>query len=96
MCKRANPPLKKVIVQAKLIITFNNACPAIMFANNRTDKLIGRKRNETSSIGTSNNARTNGEPEGKKNAPIFTPCFRKLIIFAPTNRHIARENVIMI
>ena len=40
-------------------ITFNNVCPAIKFANNRTPKLIGLKIYDKSSIGTSNNANPN-------------------------------------
>lgn len=34
---------KKIIIQLKPTITFSKVCPAIMFANKRTDKLTKRK-----------------------------------------------------
>ena len=45
---------------------FNSACPAVIFANNRTDKLITRDSVETNSIRIMNGVITNGEPLGKK------------------------------
>lgn len=52
------------MVQEKPTITFNNACPAIKFANNRTPKLIGLKMYDNNSIGTNNNAKPKEVLEG--------------------------------
>lgn len=60
--------------QAKPTITFINACPAIMFANNRIAKLIGLKTNETNSIGTNNKAKKKEVPAGRNKEKKFTPC----------------------
>ena len=38
-CANHKPVPKVVITHAKPAITFNKVCPAIIFANNRTDKL---------------------------------------------------------
>lgn len=52
---------------------FNRACPAVILANNRTDKLITLERVETNSIKIMNGVITSGEPLGKKwlNAKIL-------------------------
>ena len=60
-------------VQAKPAITFNNVCPAIMFANKRIDKLTGLKTYEITSIGTKSNANANDVPDGKNNEKKAKP-----------------------
>jgi len=45
---------------------FNSACPAVILANSRTDKLITLDSVETSSIKIMKGVITNGEPDGKK------------------------------
>ena len=55
---------RDIICHAKPAITFNKVCPAIMFANNRTDKLIIRDICAISSIGTINGASTKLTPAG--------------------------------
>ena len=71
------------ILQEKPTITFNNVCPAIKFANNRTPKLIGLKINDISSIGTSNNAKPKEVFAGKNNDSIWNLCLLIQIIFKP-------------
>jgi hypothetical protein len=46
-------------------ITFNNVCPAIIFANNRTDKLNNLKVYEINSIGINKKIIAIGVPAGK-------------------------------
>lgn len=53
-------------IKAKPDRIFNKACPEVILANNRTDKLIIRERFETNSIKIIKGIITNGEPEGKK------------------------------
>ena len=55
---------KKIIIQLKPTITFNKVCPAIIFANKRTDKLTKRKLYEINSIGIINKLNKIGHPEG--------------------------------
>ena len=55
--KAPNPKLAKI---------FNNACPEVMFANNRTAKLIIREILEIISITIIKGVIANGEPLGKK------------------------------
>ena len=45
---------------------FSKACPAVMFANSRTDKLITLERVETNSIKMMKGVMTKGDPLGKK------------------------------
>lgn len=45
---------------------FNKACPEVMLANKRTDKLIILDKFEMSSIKIINGVIANGEPEGIK------------------------------
>jgi hypothetical protein len=54
-----------IIDQLNPTITFNKVCPAIIFANNRTDKLNNRKVYEINSIGTNKNIIAKGVPCGK-------------------------------
>lgn len=50
----------------KLAKIFNNACPEVIFANNRTAKLIMREKFEINSIKIIKGTITNGDPFGKK------------------------------
>ena len=52
------------IIQLKPTITFNKVCPAIILANNRTDKLTNLNVYEINSIGIINKLNNNGHPEG--------------------------------
>ena len=79
------------MLQEKPTITFNNVCPAIKFANNRTPKLIGLKIYDKSSIGTSNNARSKEVFEGINKDNIWNLCFWIQMIFIPTK--IEKDNV---
>ena len=53
-------------VKTNPLTTFNKVCPAIMLANNRTAKAIGRNKYEIISIGTKINPNKNEVPAGKK------------------------------
>jgi hypothetical protein len=64
-CAKNIKPEPSSIDQEKPAITFNRVCPAIIFANSRTDKLIGRNIYETNSIGTNKKANPSDEPGGK-------------------------------
>ena len=46
-CAKNIKPEPSSIDQEKPAITFNRACPAIILANKRTERLIGRKIYET-------------------------------------------------
>ena len=59
-----------IIVHAKPIKTFNKIWPLIIFANNRTERLITVIKYETTSIITSKGIRASGVPAGKKNQKL--------------------------
>ena len=52
-------------------ITFNSVCPAIMLANNLTERLIGLDKYDIISIGTSKSNIGFGTPDGAKNFKNF-------------------------
>ena len=55
--------------------TANNVCPAIMFANNRTERLTTRITYEINSIVINNGHNANGTPDGKKKLKKWRPWF---------------------
>ena len=57
--------------------TFNVMCPASILANKRTERLIGRERNEITSINTTRGTSAPGIPEGTKSFKKPKPCFMK-------------------
>ncbi len=58
-------PIAATIPTLKPAKTFNIMCPAIIFANKRTDSVIGRVRNDITSIGIIKGVSHNGTPGGK-------------------------------
>lgn len=91
MCNTAKKSSNSNILHEKPTITFNNVCPAIKFANNRTPKLIGLNIYEISSIGTNNNANPNDVLAGIKKDNIWNLCFWIHITFIPIK--IEKDNV---
>ena len=65
--------------------TFIMVWPAIMLANKRIDKLIGRERYERTSIGTNTGAINIGIPEGKKKLKKCKPWRAIAITVTPRN-----------
>jgi len=59
-------PAKLNATRTKPDKIFNKACPAVMLANSRTDRLITLDNVETSSIKIMKGVITSGEPLGKK------------------------------
>ena len=55
--------------------TASNVCPAIMFANNRTERLTTRITYEINSIVINNGHNANGTPDGKKKQKKCRPWF---------------------
>ena len=62
------------IVQANPAKILNKACPAIMFANNRTEIDITRNIYEINSIPISIGMIQGGHPGGQKNEKKWRPC----------------------
>lgn len=83
------------IVKLKPIKILSNVCPAIIFANNRIDKLKSRAIYETISIKTNKIAIAIGVPLGKKN-PInrWNPLLYIARIFIINNKIKAVAKVI--
>ena len=67
--------------------------PAIIFANNRTDKLTGLLKYEIISIITIKGKSTIGTPFGKKSSKYLNPCFTKPKIVTPIKTIAASTNV---
>jgi len=65
--------------------------PAIMLAANRTDNVIGRIKDLTTSIRTINGKSRFGVPTGTKCANIALGCFHHLVIMCPSHRGKANE-----
>ena len=65
--------------------TFNIVWPAIMFANNLTDKLTGLLRYEIISMIVINGKSTAGTPLGTNILKYLKPCFIKPIIVTAMN-----------
>jgi len=87
---------KNSIVKLKPIKIFNNVCPAIIFANNRIDKLNKRATYETISIKTNKMAIAIGVPFGKKNPiNLKNPLLYIAKILIMIKRIKAVENVII-
>ena len=82
-CAKNIKPEPSSIDQEKPAITFNRVCPAIILANKRTERLIGRKIYETNSIGTNKKAKPSYEPGGKNKEKTWKPCSRTHIMFIP-------------
>ena len=74
---------ESIITQANPATTFNNVWPAIIFANNRTDKLIGLTKYDTNSIGTKIKDNSKEEPEGKKSDNALYLCSQIQMQFIP-------------
>ena len=80
MCAMNNIALPAVIiVHANPIKTFNKICPLIIFANNRTDKLITVIKYDTTSIITNKGIKANGVPDGKKKPKASILCSRTMM-----------------
>ena len=75
--------------------TFIIVWPAIIFANNLTDKLIGLLKYEIISITTINGNKTIGTPLGTKSFKYPSPCLINPIIVTPTNINAANTKVTM-
>ena len=86
-------PPATIIDHAKPPMTFNKICPAIMFANNRTDKLMKVIVNPMTSSGTMNPTIANGVPAGRNLRKKANPCNRKPMINFPIQ--IAKAKVIV-
>ena len=59
-------PANDSILQANPLKILTKVCPAIMFANKRTPKLLPRKQYETNSITTKKGAKASGAHGGSK------------------------------
>ena len=73
--------------------TFNIVCPAIMFANNLTDKLTGLLKYEIISIIVINGSRTTGTPLGTNMLKYLKPCLINPIIVTAIKINKAMINV---
>ena len=73
--------------------TFIIVCPAIMFANNLTDKLIGLLKYEIISITTIKGNSTIGTPLGTNSFKYPKPCFINPIIVTPIKMNAASIKV---
>ena len=71
-------------------------CPAIIFANNLTDKLTGLLRYEIISIITINGNSTVGTPLGTKSSKYLIPCLTNPITVTPIKTIAAKANVTII
>ena len=76
--------------------TFNIVCPAIMFANKRTDKLTGLLKYEIISMIVINGKSTAGTPLGTKIVKYLNPCLMKPIIVTATKINKANIRVTII
>ena len=76
--------------------TFIIVCPAIIFANNLTERLIGLLKYDIISIITISGNRTMGTPLGTNSFKYPTPCLIKPIMVTPMNINAAKTNVTMI
>ena len=63
--KRNGAKPRKPSEKTKPANTCIMVCPAIMLAKSRTERLIGRARKDTTSIGTRSGARKFGTPDGR-------------------------------
>ena len=74
----SNPPIIKEFAaktNTKPPITFNNVCPAIIFANNLTERLIGLDMYDMISIGINKTNMGFGTPLGENKPKNFIrPC----------------------
>ena len=61
-------------------ITFKSVCPAIILANNLTERLIGLDKYDMISIGTSKMSIGLGTPEGAKNFKILQYRVYRLLL----------------
>ena len=91
--KTAKKSSNNNILQEKPTITFNNVCPAIKFANNRTPRLIGLKMYDKSSIGTNKSAKPKEVLEGINKDSIWNLCLWIQIIFIPIKIEKDKVNV---
>jgi len=82
-------PPAVIIVQANPAITFNKICPAIMFANNRTDKEMKVIVNPNLSKATMNGIIGNGVPAGNNLPKIFLPWRRNPTLLFPIQTALA-------
>lgn len=73
---------------------FSNKCPAIIFAANRTDNVIGRITFLTSSIKTMKGINTGGVPEGTKWAKKCVRLFTSLYKMKDSHKGRAKAKVI--
>ena len=73
--------------------TFRRVCPASIFANNLTDKLIGLIQYDINSIMKSKGWRIRGVPEGKNKDKNPKPCLNIPITVTDKNITIAIKNV---
>ena len=80
----------------KLPNTFIIVCPAIMLANNLTERLIGLLKYEIISIITINGNKTIGTPLGTNNFRYPMPCLINPIIVTPIKINAASTNVTII
>ena len=61
-------------------------CPAIIFANKRTLKLIIREKYETYSIRINKGIMNKGTPSGKNNIKYFSLWYKIPIILVPIKK----------
>jgi hypothetical protein len=85
---------KKTITQLNPTITFNKVCPAIIFANKRTDKLTNLKLYEITSIGIISKLNKIGHPEGiNKFKKYAIPFLSNNVVIILINKANAIKNV---
>ena len=82
-CIKNNIPVQPANDQQIPAIIFNNACPAIILAKSRNDKLIGLKKYEINSIGIKIKAKAPSLPAGKNRVKNDIPWVRAQIILIP-------------
>ena len=72
---------------------FNKACPDVILANKRIDKVNTLIKYDITSIVTSRGIIKIGTPFGKKIEKNLNPCFRIPIMLIPTKIDSAKLNV---
>ena len=93
MTAKGSQPPKKPIRITNPEKTFNIVWPAIIFANNLTERLIGLVKYDITSITTNSGSIKTGTPFGTKKPKKPKPCLTNPITVTPINISIARANV---
>ena len=88
-------PRRSTIIAAKSPNSLISMCPANMFANNRTPRVIGLARYDTASTSTISGASQRGVPSGRNCRKNNVPLRRSPTLMMYTNTKRASANVMM-